>query len=133
MLKKAVAFVLTLCILCAGASCSKKKPTSRKERERQKKIEQFKKKARKTLRDAEIAASDAALTAKIKAKLFLDDELKGADIEVRTEKKVVYLTGTVHSPEIRKRAEKLAREVEGLSAVFNKIRVVSEASEDTGR
>ena len=128
MLKKVITLFLMFCMLCFGASCSKKKPTSRKERERQRTIDAYTQKAKEAAREAAVAAGDAKITAQIRATYLLDDDLRGADIDVRTERKAVYLTGTVASEKIRKKAESLAREVEGIAGVRNKI-TVAEASQ----
>jgi hypothetical protein len=68
-------------------------------------------------------ASEASLTAKIKAKMALDDLVKARAIDVTTEGSTVTLAGTVHSPRERDRALDLARETEGVDQVIDGLRV----------
>jgi hypothetical protein len=63
---------------------------------------------------AERAATDAALTAKIKSKMALDDSVQALAIDVDTENGVVTLRGAVPSPAVRERAVRLARETDGV-------------------
>src|SRR5687767_9050478 len=62
---------------------------------------------------AEQMAGDAAMTAKIKSKMALDDNIDAVDIDIDTVGSVVTLRGTVDSPDERERAMRLARETEG--------------------
>jgi osmotically-inducible protein OsmY len=70
------------------------------------------------------AVGEAALTAKIKSKMALDDYVKAGNINVDTTGTVVTLNGTVHSEEERQRAVRLARETEGVTRVIDKLQVV---------
>ena len=70
---------------------------------------------------AEHALEDAALTAKIKSKMALDDSEKALDINVDTADGVVTLTGTVHSAAGRTRALQLARETNGVKSVTDRL------------
>ena len=72
---------------------------------------------------AEAALSDAGLTAKIKAKLTLDDTLDGSRINVDTQGTVVTLGGSVRSAAQRQRAVQLARETSGVSAVTERLEI----------
>ena len=72
---------------------------------------------------AERALETGALTAKIKAKMALDDTVKALDINVDTNGTVVTLTGTVHSAAERARAVQLARETAGVTSVTDHITV----------
>jgi hyperosmotically inducible periplasmic protein len=72
---------------------------------------------------AERALETGALTAKIKAKMALDDTVKALDINVDTTGTVVTLTGTVHSQAERSRALQLARETAGVTSVTDHITV----------
>jgi osmotically-inducible protein OsmY len=74
----------------------------------------------------EEAVSEAALTAKIKSKMALDDHVKARTINVTTDGTIVTLTGTVHSDQERQRAVRLARETEGITEVVDRLRVVQE-------
>lgn len=69
------------------------------------------------------AMSEAALTAKIKSKMALDDYVKARTINVDTDGSIVTLTGTVQSEQERQRALRLAEETEGVSRVVDKLRV----------
>lgn len=66
---------------------------------------------------AQLLARDAALTAKIKSKMALDDLVKARTIDVDTSDGVVTLSGSVESLEQRERAVRLARETEGVTSV----------------
>jgi hyperosmotically inducible periplasmic protein len=68
--------------------------------------------------------SEAAITAKIKSKMALDDEVKARSINVDTIGTTVTLRGTVHSERERERAVRLARETEGITQVVDKLQVV---------
>ena len=70
---------------------------------------------------AEQALNDGSLTAKIKAKMALDDTVKALAIDVDTNGSVVTLTGAVHSEAERAKAVQLARETEGVTTVNDKV------------
>ena len=72
---------------------------------------------------AEHALEDAALTAKIKSKMALDDHVKARAINVDTAGSVATLTGVVASADERKRALQLARDTEGITRVVDKLEV----------
>jgi hypothetical protein len=63
--------------------------------------------------------SEAALTAKIKAKMSLDDSVRARSIDVSTRDSVVTLRGAVPSPAAKARAMELARETAGVTAVLD--------------
>jgi hyperosmotically inducible periplasmic protein len=65
--------------------------------------------------------SDAALTAKIKSKMALDDHVRASSIGVTTKDGRVTLTGTVGSDDERRRAVDLARDTKGVSGVDDRI------------
>ena len=67
--------------------------------------------------------SDSALTAKIKSKMVLDDNITARGIDVDTSGTIVTLTGVVRSAEERERAVRLARETAGVTEVVDKLRV----------
>jgi len=69
------------------------------------------------------ALAETGLTAKIKAKMALDDHVKARAIDVSTSGTTVTLTGTVGSREERDRAMALARETEGVTHVVDALRV----------
>ena len=60
---------------------------------------------------------DGALTAKIKAKIALDDKVKALDLNIDTSNRVVTVKGIVPSTEERDRALTLARETDGVLKV----------------
>ena len=67
--------------------------------------------------------TEAGLTAKIKAKMALDDSVKSRSINVTTSGSVVTLSGTVRSVQEHDRAIQLARETDGVSQVVDQLRV----------
>ena len=79
--------------------------------------------------DASTAVSDAAITAKVKAKYLNDKRLKGSDISVTTANGVVSLTGTAPSSEAKSAAEEAAKTVEGVLNVGNDIQTPSLTSQ----
>jgi BON domain len=66
-----------------------------------------------------VATSDAALTAKVKARLAADPEVRAALLEVDAQGSRVTLWGKVSKPEIRTQAESLARGTPGVASVSN--------------
>lgn len=73
------------------------------------------------------AFDDATITAKIKAKYMEDASLKGADINVTTVNGVVTLKGTAPNGEVTGAAENIARHMDGVTRVDNKIYAPSAA------
>jgi hyperosmotically inducible periplasmic protein len=71
----------------------------------------------------ERVASDAALTAKIKSKMALDDTIAAIDIDVDTSGAVVTLNGYVHDAQQRDRALQLARETKGVVSVVDRLTI----------
>jgi hypothetical protein len=69
------------------------------------------------------AINDGATTAKIKAKMALDDTVKALDIDVDTTGTTVTLSGVVGSEAQKTRALQLARETDGVKQVVDNIRV----------
>lgn len=67
--------------------------------------------------------NEAALTAKIKAKMALDDSVKARAINVTTSGSTVTVTGSVRSGAERARAVALARETVGVSEVIDRLTV----------
>jgi len=72
---------------------------------------------------AQEALSDGGLTAKIKAKMTLDDTVKALDLNVDTVDGVVTVTGKVRSSAERERALALARETNGVRKVVDRITI----------
>ena len=70
-----------------------------------------------------IERPDAWVTTKIQAQYFLDDEVKGHQINVDTSKGVVTLKGFVDTAQQKQEAEQIARETEGVRRVVNQLTV----------
>lgn len=66
-------------------------------------------------------ATDMTITTKVKAALAADDQLSALKIEVDTVQGVVSLTGPAPSAEAADRATTLAKAVEGVTEVQNKL------------
>ena len=66
---------------------------------------------------------DSAITAKVKAALVDHDSIKSTDISVKTDKKVVTLSGFVESQAQAEEAVKVAKGVEGVTSVSDKLHV----------
>ena len=66
---------------------------------------------------------EAAVTAKIKAKMTLDDLVKARTIGVTTHGNAVTLSGTVQSKAEHDRAMSLARETDGVKVVIDELRL----------
>lgn len=67
--------------------------------------------------------TEAGLTAKIKAKMALDDTVKARAIDVTTNGSVVTLDGTVESTAEHDKAMALARDTAGVTQVVDHLRV----------
>ena len=68
-------------------------------------------------------ASDAGITAKITAKMALDDLVKARRIDVSTDGSTVTLSGTTESVAEHDRAVALARETDGVTQVIDRLEV----------
>lgn len=66
---------------------------------------------------------DSTITAKVKAALVDHESIKSTDISVKTEAKVVTLSGFVESQAQAEEAVKVAKEVEGVTSVSDKLHV----------
>jgi len=64
---------------------------------------------------------DSTITAKVKAALVDHESIKSTDISVKTEEKVVTLSGFVESQAQAEEAVKVAKEVEGVTSVSDKL------------
>ena len=71
------------------------------------------------------SAREASITAKIKAKMALDDSVKSRAIDVTTDGATVTLSGTVRSSAEHARALALARETAGVSKVIDRLVIQS--------
>ena len=68
---------------------------------------------------------DATVTASVKAKLTAEKAANFTKISVETSNNVVSLTGQVDSKEQKERAEKIAKQVNGVKRVDNKLEIKS--------
>ena len=66
---------------------------------------------------------DAAITAKIKAAFVKDDAVRALDVKVQTVRGVVQLSGTARNNAEIERAGQIARNVPGVTAVRNDLRL----------
>lgn len=66
---------------------------------------------------------DSAITAKVKAALVDHESIKSTDISVKTDQKVVTLSGFVESQAQAEEAVKVAKGVEGVTSVSDKLHV----------
>ncbi|HIC7614947.1 TPA: molecular chaperone OsmY [Citrobacter freundii] len=66
---------------------------------------------------------DSTITAKVKAALVDHDSIKSTDISVKTDQKVVTLSGIVESQAQAEEAVKVAKGVEGVTSVSDKLHV----------
>ena len=73
--------------------------------------------------EARRTLADGGVTAKIKAKLALDDTVKALNVDVDTDGSRVTVSGTVASTAQRDRVLQLARETDGVLTVVDHLRV----------
>jgi hyperosmotically inducible protein len=79
--------------------------------------------AKEAAHEAKDALSDGSLTAKIKAKMALDDTVKASDLNIDTSNGIVTVTGKVRTKAERDRALQLARETNGVRQVIDRLTV----------
>ena len=77
------------------------------------------------LDEAGAKVADAAIAARIKAKILRDPGLKVAQISVDTHDGVVIMTGSVNTPEDATRAVQLAQSVDSVKSVDNRLSIRS--------
>ncbi len=73
--------------------------------------------------EVSVGVPDAWVTAKIQSKYFMDDEVKGRNINVDTKDGVVTLAGTVETEAQRAQAEAIARNTDGVKDVREQLQV----------
>jgi hyperosmotically inducible protein len=73
--------------------------------------------------NSEEYVSDAWITSKVKSALLADPQVSGLDIQVETYKGIVQLSGFVASREQADEAEDLARSIEGVKDVENRMTI----------
>jgi BON domain len=69
------------------------------------------------------ALANSGITAKIKAKIALDDTVKALDVNIDTDGAIVTVSGTVDSGAQRERILQLARETDGVKQVVDRMQV----------
>jgi osmotically-inducible protein OsmY len=77
----------------------------------------------RTAEPAFLRADDGTITSSIQAKLAADGDLKPFNIDVTTNQGVVTLKGRVKGADTRERAERYARETDGVKRVINLVKV----------
>lgn len=87
-------------------------------------MDQAKEAAGNAAESAAIAAADAAITTKVNAALAADEQLRALQIDVDTKAGHVTMTGPAPDEASRERATVLARAVDGVVAVDNRLAVV---------
>lgn len=85
--------------------------------------EEIAQKTSEAAKTAQEALSDGGLTAKIKAKIALDDTVKALDVNIDTADHVVTVTGKVRTSAERERLLALARETNGVRQVVDRITI----------
>ena len=80
-------------------------------------------KAAQAAGDARRAIENGGITAKIKAKMALDDTVKALDVDVTTNGSVVTVSGVVKTEAEHQKAIQLAKDTAGVSEVVDKIQV----------
>lgn len=71
---------------------------------------------------------DSTITARVKAALIDDKNIRSSDISVKTENKVVTLSGSVDSAEQKDLAVNAAKTIKGVTTVNDQLNVVAEKS-----
>ncbi|EPL8210379.1 molecular chaperone OsmY [Raoultella ornithinolytica] len=71
---------------------------------------------------------DSTITARVKAALIDDKNIRSSDISVKTENKVVTLSGSVDSAEQKDLAVNAAKTVKGVTTVNDQLNMVAEKS-----
>ncbi|WP_434636683.1 molecular chaperone OsmY [Klebsiella sp. I138] len=71
---------------------------------------------------------DSTITARVKAALIDDKDIRSSDISVKTENKAVTLSGSVDSSAQKELALSVAKDVKGVTTVNDKLSVVEDKS-----
>jgi osmotically-inducible protein OsmY len=87
--------------------------------------ETTKEKAVKAEKEVKRVSKDSTITTKIKAKYAEDHDVSALKIHVKTKSGVVTLTGKAKTDAEKSKAEDLAKEIEGVKSVTNKIKVAA--------
>jgi len=70
-------------------------------------------------------ASDSWITTKVKSDLAVEKDVSATDIHVKTYEGVVTLSGTVSNKTEADRAERIAKDIQGVKSVVNNLQVKS--------
>jgi hyperosmotically inducible periplasmic protein len=108
---KALAFAVSAVIALALAACAGDRPRNQTGGSASSEIKQD--------------SQNAALTAKVKSALAADVGLRTLNINVDSAGNTVTLKGAVDSADTRRRAEEVARKVDGVATVRNELTVRS--------
>ena len=81
-----------------------------------------------TGRPLETWAQDRGITARVKARLAMEEAGTLTRIHVDTFESIVYLTGGVTAPQLKRRAEAIARGVPGVEQVVNNLHLAGEGA-----
>jgi hyperosmotically inducible protein len=131
LLLRSSSFTLLAAVLLGVSACSDNNGGAQKLGQKidqgtetaKEKLEQSADATQQKLDQAGGMVADAAIAAKIKAKLLRDPGLKAGQINVDTHDGVVVLTGTVNTPEEVIRAVQLAQSVDSVKSVENRLSV----------
>ena len=66
---------------------------------------------------------DATITAWVKSKLVSDKAVNITRVSVKTDRGIVYLTGSVETAAHREKVEKLTKSVDGVKSVVNHLKI----------
>ncbi len=66
---------------------------------------------------------DATVTAWVKSKLVSDKAVNITRVSVKTDRGIVYLTGSVETAAHREKVEKLTKSVDGVKSVVNHLKI----------
>jgi osmotically-inducible protein OsmY len=115
---------VVLMIVALGCSPAERERADQKTAQAEAKLKQGTAELRDAGAKAGVKLDQASLIAKVKAKLANDVGLSTATaVEVDARGRVVTLRGTVASEDQKQRAERAARQVDGVTTVLNELRV----------
>jgi hyperosmotically inducible periplasmic protein len=77
----------------------------------------------RTAEQASLRVDDATITESIRTKLATDSDINPSHIDVTTNHRVVTLEGRAKSQEAREKAELIARQMDGVRRVVNRVKV----------
>src|SRR5215204_5338324 len=92
----------------------------------------YEREAKESGRKVGSGTNDLWLWVKTRAALASADDLRDSTVEVDVDNDVVTLTGTVATNDQKARAEKVARDVEGVKTIKNNLKVSASGNAGTG-